>query len=175
MPAVDALFEVLAAASDQYDAEPVDILTHGLQCAAALVEVAPDDTELHVAGLVHDIGSVLEPNRPATHAATGAAAVRSVLGDRVARLVAGHDLAKRYLVTTEIGYRDTLSPRSRATLHAQGGRLDAFERAAFEQLADFPALLALRRADDQAKDPHREVAELEFWRDAVTRLVLAQA
>ena len=83
--------------------------------------------------------------------------MRPLLGDRVAALVGGHDQAKRYLVTTDASYRDCLSPRSIATLRGQGGLLDPTERVAFEQRPEFDALLALRRADDAAKDRGRAV------------------
>ena len=86
----DRLLEVLAAGAVVHDDEPVDLLAHALQCAEHLARRHPEDPELIVAGLVHDVGSILQPNRPADHAAIGAAAVEALLGTRVARLVAGH-------------------------------------------------------------------------------------
>jgi predicted HD phosphohydrolase len=160
---VDGLLEMLDAGRLERDGEAVDILTHGLQCAAHLARVAPDDLELQVAGLVHDLGTVLEPARPATHAATGADAVRALLGTRVATLVAGHEDAKRYLVTVDARYRDRLSPRSRETLRDQGGLMDPEERAAFLARPDADALVVLRRADDAAKDPTVRVPGLDHW------------
>ena len=147
----------------EHDGELVDVLTHGLQCAAVLERSAPDDLELQVAGLVHDLGTVLEPARPATHAVTGATAIRPLLGARVAALVHGHEDVKRYLVTVDAGYRERLSPRSRATLRSQGGLLDPEGRAAFLARPDADALVALRRADDAAKDPDVRVPGLEHW------------
>jgi predicted HD phosphohydrolase len=160
---VDGLLELLDAARLEHDGEVVDLLAHGLQCAAALERTAPDDLELQIAGLVHDLGTVLEPARPVTHAATGAAAVRPLLGARVAALVEGHETAKRYLVTVDAGYRERLSPRSRATLRSQGGLLDPEGRAAFLDRPDADALVALRRADDAAKCPDAVVPGLEHW------------
>ena len=148
---VDALFAFMELARREFDAEPVDVCSHGLQCAALLEREVPDDVELQVAGLFHDLGSALAPGRSATHARTGATAVAPLLGTRVARLVTGHDDAKRYLVTTESDYRDLLTPQSIATLRVQGGLMDPVERATFERRADFSALLTLRRADDRAK------------------------
>ena len=95
-------------------------LEHGLQCAAVLRDVAPGDAELQVAGLVHDIGSALGHTR--SHGDAGAAAVRSLLGERVSELVRLHVDAKRYLVTRDASYRAGLSPVSIASLEAQGGR-----------------------------------------------------
>jgi len=160
---VDGLLELLDAARNERDGEPVDLLAHGLQCAAVLERTVPDDLELQVAGLVHDLGTVLCPGRPSEHACAGATALAPLLGARVATLVAGHDLAKRYLVTVDAAYRDRLTPRSLATLRAQGGLLDPEERAAFLNRPDADALVALRHADDAAKDPERTPAGLDHW------------
>jgi predicted HD phosphohydrolase len=172
---VDALFGCLAAAEREFDGETVDLLAHGLQCAALLAETAPQDAELQVAGLVHDLGTVVAPGQSSRHARIGADAVRPLLGDRVAALVGGHDQAKRYLVTTDASYRDHLSRRSVATLRVQGGLLDPTERASFERRPEFVALLALRRADDAAKDPGRTVPPLEHWRATVAELASTHA
>ena len=160
---VDGLLELLDAARHETDGEAVDLLTHGLQCAAALEHAVPGDLELQVAGLVHDLGTVLEPDRPATHATTGGAVLRPLLGHRVADLVAGHEEAKRYLVTVDAHYRGCLSPRSVATLRDQGGLLDPEERAAFLARPECEGLVALRRADDAAKDPEVCVPGLDHW------------
>jgi predicted HD phosphohydrolase len=37
-------------------AEPVDLVEHGLQCAELLASWFPEDIELQVAGLLHDLG-----------------------------------------------------------------------------------------------------------------------
>ncbi len=160
---VDGLFLLLRRSAEQRDGETIDLLSHALQCAQLLATSAPDDVELQVAGLVHDLGTVLEPDRPATHAASGADAVRPLLGERVAALVAGHDQAKRYLVTVDARYRDRLSVRSIATLRDQGGLLDPEERAAFLARPECDALVALRQADDRAKVPGTVVPGLDHW------------
>lgn len=161
---VESLVEVLAAGAREDDGEEVDALAHHLQCAAVLTARVPDDTELQIAGLVHDIASTVWPGRPATHARAGAALVEPLLGPRVAWLVGHHDEAKRYLVTTEPDYRERLSPTSVVTLGAQGGLLADDERAALEAAPDLDALLTLRRADDDAKVAGRRVPGLETWR-----------
>jgi predicted HD phosphohydrolase len=101
---VDSLFGVLESGVAANDDEDLDLLAHGLQCAALLARVAPDDDELQVAGLVHDVGTVLWPGRPRTHAQAGAATVADLLGARVGWLVGQHDQAKRYLVTVDGDY-----------------------------------------------------------------------
>jgi predicted HD phosphohydrolase len=155
------------------DGEVLDLLAHGLQCAALLAEHRPDDVELQVAGLVHDLGTVLEPDRPTTHAATGARAVEGLLGPGVAWLVANHDQAKRYLVSTDASYRDRLSEMSVMTFTLQGGEMDASERSAFEAAEHFERVVALRRTDDQAKVPGRAVPGLETGHGALERVAAA--
>jgi predicted HD phosphohydrolase len=172
---VDSLLGVLESGASATDAEDVDLLAHGLQCAALLAGVAPDDEELQVAGLVHDIGTVLWPGRPRTHARTGAAAVADLLGERVAWLVGHHDEAKRYLVTVDPGYAARLSPGSARTLELQGGRLDDAERARLHAAPWLADVLAMRRADDGAKVPGRDVPPLAHWRPAVERVASMRA
>lgn len=159
----DELLAVLRTADAAHDGEAVSVLAHSLQCAAILERVVPNDTELCVAGLVHDLGSILEPGRPDTHAATGATAIEELLGPRVAALVALHDAAKRYLVTTEPRYRHRLSDRSRQTLRLQGGLLDPIQRSELERDPHLDAALTLRRADDAAKVPDIPVPGLAYW------------
>lgn len=160
---VDDVVRILRSGANVDDGEAVDSLAHALQCVALLAERAPGDRELQAAGLVHDVGSLLEPGRPATHARTGAVAVGGLLGARVAALVEGHDQAKRYLVTTDAEYRSTLSDASVLTLEHQGGTMDAGEIAVFEADPEFESLVALRRADDDAKVPGAVVPPLDTW------------
>jgi predicted HD phosphohydrolase len=164
------LVDLLAQGAGADDDEAVDLLAHSLQCAAILERVAPGDLELQIAGLVHDVGTLVAPRRPETHAATGAAAVEALLGPRVAGLVEHHDQAKRFLVSTEPRYRHRLSPRSLETLRLQGGLLDPGERAELLAYADLPACLTLRRADDAAKMPGARVPGIGHWRAALERL-----
>ena len=167
---IDELFATLARGANARDGETVNLLAHALQCAQLLEASDPDDSELQIAGLVHDLGTIIEPDQPATHASTGARAVRALLGDRVADLVEHHDEAKRYLVTVDAAYRDRLSARSLETLVDQGGLLDDAGCAAFEAAPDFRALVTLRRADDDAKAPGCITVALATWRPATESL-----
>jgi predicted HD phosphohydrolase len=164
---VESLLTALARPDASDDGEDLSMLAHHLQTATQLELDAPDDVELQVAGLVHDLGTILEPGHPMTHARTGADAVRDLLGGRVADLVVQHDQAKRYLVTTDPTYRGRLSQQSIATLEVQGGPFDESARDAFEQRPDFAACVMLRRADDAAKVPGKDVPPLDHWRDAL--------
>ena len=121
---VDALMGLLTGCAGVWDTpdrsgDPVNILDHGLQVAALLAASRPDDEETQAAGLVHDIGHHLVPGDEAGHGTHAATAVEGLLGPRVARLVALHIPAKRYLAATEPGL--ALSPESARTLGCQGG------------------------------------------------------
>ena len=107
---------------------PVTQLDHALQTAAVLRHDHPDDVELAVAGLVHDLGQLLPGARDETHAADAAAAVRGTLGERVAGIVALHVEAKRYLVATEADYGGALTDDSVVSLGRQGGILERARR-----------------------------------------------
>jgi predicted HD phosphohydrolase len=164
---VDDLFAVLR---DDRGGDVVTGHAHALQCIALLARARPDDLELQVAGLVHDVASSLEQRPPGDHAVEGARLVRPLLGARVAALVAGHVVAKRWLVTTDASYRARLSDNSRATLADQGDALDDAELAAFAASPGFADCVLLRRCDDAAKRPGLVVPALDRWRPVVDRV-----
>jgi predicted HD phosphohydrolase len=139
-------------------------LDHGLQCAALLERTRPDDDELQVAGLVHDLAHPWDgPGQP-RHAAMGAAAVKVLLGERVAALVRGHVPAKRYLVAVNPDYSALLSPDSVMTLAEQGGAMRASEVRDFEAQEHWEAMVDLRVADEAAKVGGAVVPGLGHWR-----------
>jgi predicted HD phosphohydrolase len=161
---VDDVLSVLAHGADVYDEPDVDALSHALQCGAHLRAEYPDDYELAAAGLLHDISDIIDPSDHRDHDVRGAAIVAPIFGERVAHLVASHVLAKRFLVATEPAYRSQLSVRSVETLAAQGDALDELAIARLSHDPDLDAILALRRADEAAKDPAAEVPSLDSWR-----------
>jgi predicted HD phosphohydrolase len=171
MTPLATLDELCAALVDERPGDVVTALAHALQCAWLLKQERPDDEELQLAGLVHDVASSLEPRPPGCHAAAGAELVRPLLGARIAALVAGHVVAKRWLVTCDASYRVRLSENSRATLAQQGEELTATERAAFEANPYAADCILLRRADDDAKRVGRVVPRLDSWKPIAERHV----
>ena len=173
---VDALFDALAASRDADDEGGLPILDHSLQCAARLRDAHPDDLELQVAGLVHDLGWLERHGGAwtlrfdAAHDVEGRALVAELLGQRIAALVGGHVAAKRYLLATDPSYASLLSARSEETLGFQGGVMTAAEAAEFGRRPDRDDLVALRRADDAAKVRGASVEPLEAWRAAVEQV-----
>jgi predicted HD phosphohydrolase len=164
---LDDIIHVLASGAQDFDAggerAGFSLLDHGLQCAYLLRCRHPDDVELQVAGLVHDIGQTLTGNDEAAHGEAAARFVRPVLGSRVAALVRLHVPAKRYLVATRPGYRARLSRASLESLDAQGGPMDAAEAASFASRPYALDAAELRRCDDNAKNVNAVVDPLEDW------------
>jgi predicted HD phosphohydrolase len=165
---VDELVAFLAACDSVVDSlgpdgDPIDTLAHSLQCAHVLATRAPDDLELQVAGLVHDLGHVVDGGDPVDHGEIGGAYVRELLGPRVARLVELHVPAKRYLVTTDARYAGRLSGGSTFSLDLQGGGMNADEVAAFASDPCGNDATILRRADEAAKVIGRVVPDVGTW------------
>lgn len=145
------------------DGDPIDILAHSLQTAHVLSIRVPDDVELQVGGLVHDLGHVVVKGEPVTHGEIGAVYVRELLGERVARLTALHVPAKRYLVATDARYSQRLSDGSTVSLAMQGGAMTEEEVVAFEANPCARDAAELRRADEAAKVIGRDVPGLDAW------------
>ena len=172
---LDELFALLASCDNFFDSlgpdgDPLPVLDHSLQCATLLADEFPDDLDLQVAGLVHDVGHRIAPGESARHGVIAADAVRSLLGDRVAALVELHVPAKRYLVTVDPSYRDALSDGSTVSLQRQGGALTTEEKATLDAEPHLADALALRRCDERAKVPGLDVGTLDRWRPVVERV-----
>jgi predicted HD phosphohydrolase len=162
---LEVLGQTTSAESDHFSE-----LNHGLQCAALLERSNPDDVELQVAGLLHDLAHPWDSAGQPLHGEMGAAAVEPVMGSRIASLIAGHIPAKRYLVATREDYRALLSADSIMTLAAQGGAMSPDEIKAFEDIAHWEAMVALRVADDGAKVAGAVVPQLSHWVEAVRQM-----
>jgi predicted HD phosphohydrolase len=176
---IDDIERLLASGADRpveiADADPSEEmpfthLDHARQTAAVLREWVPDDDELVVAGLVHDIGHLLPGVGDAAHAVAGAQVVRAALGERIASLVGLHVEAKRYLVARQGAYAGELAADSVASLALQGGPMSAEEQLAFAALAHAQDALTLRRADESGKVDGLVVPELGEWMDAMRQL-----
>jgi predicted HD phosphohydrolase len=169
LPDLAAIEACLRAMADVPGEAPgLSELDHALQCAERLREAAPDDEGLQIAGLVHDIGHNFGGDED--HPRLGAAAVRAVLGARIAALVALHVEAKRYLVTTDPRYANRLSDISAHSLILQGGAMTPDEAAAFAAEPYAEDAVRLRQADEAAKVVGARTAGLAEWLPMLRRV-----
>jgi predicted HD phosphohydrolase len=162
---VDGMLAVLATGADSTlsPGVPVSQLNHALQTGALLAHLHPDDDELAVAGLVHDMGHLLPGGTDEAHADDAARAVRRALGERVAGIVGLHIEAKRYLVATDARYGGVLTADSVVSLGRQGGAMTGDEATAFLAQQWASDAVTLRRADDSGKVEGLVVGDLARW------------
>ena len=152
MTAVEAIGELFAGpGARDYLGEPVSIGAHMRQ-AGALAEAAGAEPALVAAALLHDVGH-LRSETEDRHGEAGAGWLSQWFSPAVTEPVRLHVAAKRYLCAVDAGYFGLLSAESVRTLSLQGGPMTAAEVAAFGELPHAQDAVAVRRWDDQAKDP----------------------
>lgn len=169
----DELLELLETlAGLPYGGEPVDQRSHALQAARQAQEAEASD-EAVLAALLHDVGRATAVRRQfpgLPHETAGARWIEPRLGPAVARLVAAHVPAKRYLVATDPAYASVLSRASVASLRVQGGPMSREETVDFAGTVDVRAACELRRWDDRAKQPSGAEANPQQLRAALERV-----
>jgi len=168
---IEAIAELFAGpGARDYLGEPVTIGIHMRQ-AGALAEAAGAEQPLVAAALLHDIGH-LRQEPDSRHGDAGAQWLSQWFGAAVTEPVRLHVAAKRYLCASEPGYYGRLSAESVRTLALQGGPMTADQVAAFEALPFARDAVAVRRWDDEAKDPAvtpPEFSHFEALLQALTR------
>jgi len=168
---VDEVFSLYEKFGDaDYIGEPVSQLEHMSQ-AAALAEAEGYDDEVVLAAFFHDIGHLCADAEEAgsmdgmgniDHERLGADyLLERGFSERVANLVQGHVIAKRYLTYKHPEYYNQLSDASKATLEFQGGVMTAEEAAEFELNQDAELIIRLRYWDDMAKEMHVPVNNVD--------------
>jgi phosphonate degradation associated HDIG domain protein len=168
---VDEVFSLYEKFGDaDYIGEPVSQLEHMSQ-AASLAEAEGYDDEVVLAAFFHDIGHLCADAEEAgsmdgmgnvDHERLGADyLLERGFSERVANLVQGHVIAKRYLTYKYPEYYNRLSDASKATLEFQGGVMTAAEAAEFELNQDAELIIRLRYWDDMAKEMHVPVNNLD--------------
>ena len=173
MSVADEILAIYAARGDgAYFGERVSMTQHGLQAAwFAQVERAPEP--LIIAGLLHDVGHLLEAvpddladwTSDARHEETGARWLAGRFGPEISEPVRLHVPAKRYLCATDAGYLRCLSSASVHTLALQGGPMSVEETRAFEREPYYREAVRVRHWDDQGKVAGLTVPPLEAYLD----------
>ena len=178
---VDEIAELFgSAAAADYLGEPVTVAAHLLQ-AGALAEAAGAAPALVAAALLHDVGHLpgvgdrtgreLMAGTDNRHGARGAAWLARWFPPAVTEPVRLHVPAKRYLCAVEPSYVALLSEASAYTLSVQGGPLSEAEVREFEALPHAADAVAVRRWDDQAKDPSADVPGFAHYRPLLEELL----
>jgi phosphonate degradation associated HDIG domain protein len=145
----------------RYGLADINQLMHAVQSGALARAQGQTPTQV-VAALLHDIGHMVHTlgEHPAAtgiddrHEDMGARWLARHFGAAVTEPVRLHVAAKRYLCATEPGYFASLSSDSVESLALQGGPMTQTETADFERQRYWREAVALRRIDEQAKDPN---------------------
>ena len=177
----DAIAELFGSqGATDYLGEPVTVAAHLLQ-AGALAEAAGAPPALVAAALLHDVGHLSLDSAGLTgrelmegtdnrHGARGAAWLAHWFPPAVTEPIRLHVPAKRYLCAVEPSYFALLSEASVYTLSVQGGPMSSGEAREFEALPYAADAVAVRRWDDQAKDPAASVPGFEHFRPLLEEL-----
>ncbi|HVW95527.1 MAG TPA: HDIG domain-containing protein [Mucilaginibacter sp.] len=182
---VNEIFSLYDRFGDEdYIGEPVSQLEHMSQ-AAALAEEEGYDDEVILAAFFHDIGHLCAEDGEAEsmdgkgnvdHERLGADYLLARgFSERIASLVQGHVLAKRYLTFKYPEYYNKLSDASKATLEFQGGRMTAEEAEEFELNPDADLIIRLRYWDDMAKETEVPVHNIDYLKEMALRHLESQA
>ena len=163
-----------------YIGEAVSQIEHMSQAAQQAVAEGFDD-EVVLAAFFHDIGHLCDQRAESmggygvvSHERLGADYLRRAgFSERMARLVEYHVQAKRYLTFSQPDYYARLSEASRRTLGYQGGVMTADEALAFEQDPLCAVSLRMRHWDEQAKEMHVPLLDLEVLKAKARQLLAA--
>ena len=164
--------------AEDYIGEPVSQIEHMSQAAQLALAEGCDD-EVVLAAFFHDIGHFCVKNAPimggygvVSHEQLGADYLRRAgFSERLATLVEYHVQAKRYLTLRQPGYYDLLSEASIKTLGYQGGVMSDAEADAFEQDPLCSLSLRLRAWDEQAKQLHVPLIDLQLLKAKALNLL----
>jgi gamma-butyrobetaine dioxygenase len=187
---VDAIAELFASeGAADYLGEPVTVAAHLLQ-AGALARDAGAPAALVAAALLHDVGHLRGGD---AHTGEIELSGRELMagtdnhhGDRGSQWLSSqrfpvsvtepirlHVAAKRYLCATEPSYFGHLSEASVYTLSVQGGPMTDAEAREFEREPHAADAIAVRRWDDEAKDPSADVPAFDHYRPLLASLLIA--
>ena len=179
---VIALYEKFG--HEDYIGEPVSQIEHMSQAAILAKEEGYDD-EVILAAFFHDIGHLCADEGEAEsmdgmgnvdHEKLGADYLLAKgFSSRVAALVQGHVMAKRYLTYNNPDYFNNLSDASKATLEFQGGVMSQAEAQAFELNPDASLIIRMRYWDDMAKQINIPVDNIDYLKGIAIMHLYAQS
>lgn len=135
---------------------------------------------LIAAALLHDLGhfhgpvsgaELMEEGIDNRHSHTGADRLAEWFGPEGTEPIRLHVAAKRYLCAVEPDYFDRLSQASVYTLEVQGGPMSPAEVTAYEANPYAADGVAVRRWDDEGKDPEAPTPDFAHFRPLLTALL----
>jgi phosphonate degradation associated HDIG domain protein len=188
MSPVDAIAELFASeGAADYLGEPITVAAHLLQ-AGARAQAAGAPPALVAAALLHDVGHLRGADAEAADIELSGrdlmAGTDNNHGDRGAQWLSAqrfpasvtepirlHVAAKRYLCATEPSYFGQLSQASVYTLSVQGGPMTDAQAREFEREPHAGDAIAVRRWDDEAKDPSADVPDFDHYRPLLASLL----
>ncbi|HEY2583236.1 MAG TPA: HD domain-containing protein [Mucilaginibacter sp.] len=182
---VNEVFSLYERFGDEdYIGEPVSQIEHMSQ-AAALAEAEGYDDEVILAAFFHDIGHLCAEDGEAEsmdgmgnvdHEKLGADyLIDHGFSKRIALMVQGHVIAKRYLTYKYPEYYNKLSDASKTTLQFQGGVMSREEAKAFEHNPDAELIVRLRYWDDMAKEMNVPVNNIDHLKALALNHLLKNA
>ena len=169
---VTEIFSLYEKHGDEEYGEGVTQLMHMVQ-AGNLAKQDGYDDEMILAAFFHDIGHFLENGKSMgvygkqDHDKLGYDyLIENGFSQRLAKLVASHVPAKRYLTFKNKEYYAGLSDASKITLGFQGGPMTPEEATQFEKDPLIEQYITIRRYDDLAKETALAVdpADVEVFR-----------
>lgn len=164
IPQIVRLYRTEGAA--RYGMEAVSQEQHALQCAW-LAQQAGAKPPLVAACLLHDLGHLLygedDGGQDQLHEFRALPFLRGEYPEAVIAPIRLHVAAKRFLCAVDPAYQGSLSPASQRSLEMQGGPFSLAEASRFESDPHAADAVALRRWDDQAKEPACVVPGWEHW------------
>ncbi len=167
--------------SSDYIGESISQTEHAVQ-AALLAQEEGYDNDTVVAALLHDIGHLIgtkfnlqqmESLGALFHESIGSECLRSLgMNKKVVELVKSHVDAKRYLVSKNPAYYETLSEASKGTLEYQGGKMSEKEIKEFENNPYKEIILKIRYWDDQAKVQGLKIPSFSSFKEIIQKTIL---
>lgn len=165
--------------SEDYDGEPVSQASHMLQCGMLAMGVG-GDMELVIGAFLHDVGHLLRYKMKTeamgqygviNHEGLGGEYLRkNGFSERICSMVEQHVAAKRYMVSTDPGYKNKLSEASLQTLMQwQGGLMTPEEIAAFENHPFFDDIIKVRKWDEEAKSREAVLLPIKHFSNLINQ------
>ena len=163
-----------------YIGESISQKEHFLQCAYLAAKDNPNDKEMQIACLLHDIGHLLGMEKGLRSMGGWGVSKHEHIGsdwlmergfsERICLLVRHHIDAKRYLCAVDPEYKKKLSIASTNTLKYQGGPMTEIEAEYFSKHKYLKDILKLRRFDENAKIIGLKCPRLDHYRSMIIEL-----